>query len=392
MIPDHKRLTAAFFRGVNSPDLFKRFFDKYKAWDLLKLKDTPKNEAIFSAWIDLIHTSKKEMEEHLLSMNDISGDDGRDYLVDVAEAVNLDYRPLTTHKLALTLFLDHFVQFKTAYDRYIVEKVENLKIFIGRENVPCDPTPTRLTRFKEKLRSAFHHLDSGPKLKVESVSNKDNKWVFVIPHETFPKPDPVFQNGETIGTQIRRPVYELVIVYYADQAVLKIRVGRGKKKAEVVASIFAEEILEKRADHFQVANIVNLAPLFKPGFDFPKRNDDQFEYACLVELKFSPKGNRAFRQMMHCSDTNNGKQNVLDQLHEQGLSLQNIDVHEIGILFQYPGGKKKRRTVYLKPPNKCTLDETPRDRYLETVLIRWGLIDVEARNRIAAVQAIEQAV
>lgn len=392
MIPDHKRLTATFFRSVNSHELFKRFFEKYKTWDLLKLKDDPKNEAIYSAWEKLIHPTKEDMEENLMCMNDISNDDGRDYLTTVAEEVKLDYGQLTTHKLAMTMFLEHSARFRIAYDRFLVEKIENLKIFIGREIASCDPTESKLLNFKEKLKSSFQHLDQGPKLKVESVSNKDNRWVFVVAYENFLKPDHVFQPGDTIGTQERRPVYEMVIIYYAEKAILKLKVGKGKKKAETVASVFATEILGKRPDHFQIANIVNLDPLFVPGFDFSKRNDDHFEYAKLVEIKFTAKDDRSFRQMMHCTDTNDGRQSVIEKLNEQGLSLQNIDVQEIAILFQYPGGMKKRRTVYLRPPNKCTLDETPRDRYLETVLTRWGLYDVEARRGNKSVKPVEQTV
>jgi hypothetical protein len=151
MIPDHKRLTASFFRGVNSLDLFKRFFEKYKVWSNLNLQDKPKNDAVYEAWANLIHPSKKEIEEQLLCINDISGDDGRDYLVDVAAELKLDFQSLTTPRLAITLFLDHFARFKTAYDRNdsLIEILETSRVIVGMpaRHQDCDAAMAAQLRF-----------------------------------------------------------------------------------------------------------------------------------------------------------------------------------------------------------------------------------------------------
>ncbi len=38
-IADHERLTSTFFRGVNSPLLFRRFFDGFRVWSAMGLAE-----------------------------------------------------------------------------------------------------------------------------------------------------------------------------------------------------------------------------------------------------------------------------------------------------------------------------------------------------------------
>ena len=49
-ITDHERLTRHFFRRVNSPELFKRFFEHFGVWDAMKLTVEARNDEIHAAW------------------------------------------------------------------------------------------------------------------------------------------------------------------------------------------------------------------------------------------------------------------------------------------------------------------------------------------------------
>lgn len=384
MLADHKRLTAGFFRSLNSAELSKEFFDHYKAWAALGLKDKPKNDDIWDAWMMLEHPKRDEMAEALACMNDISKEDGRDYLYALAEEVKLEgFQDLTLAKLAMRLWLRHRKKFQQLHDCFVLEKADNLVVLLGRTKTERPRDGTNLEGFKNKLRGILRKGCEGPRLLVEVGPHPEGKWVMVVPHEHFVKPDHVFKSESEISTKDRRPVYELVIIYHYDRGMLKLKVGgrAGHRKAEAVADAFAADVLGKRAGHFQVVDIVGFDPLFRPGFDFPRRPNDEFEWARPVEIRFKRLADQTFTHVIHCNNTMGGKQDVLGQLKDMGLTPKEVVVESLAIQFQFPGGgRKKRRTVVLRPPNRYTLDETVRDRHLEEVLIRWGFINVNAKH------------
>src|SRR3989338_5650413 len=124
MIPNHKPINAGFFRGVNSPELFKAFFSKYKAWDSMGLSAESKNEEICEAWTNLQNPQKPRMEEALSQINDIGREDGQQLLLQVAEEAKVPkYGELTPQKLAMTLRLYYRDHFDKAYEYYNLEHV-----------------------------------------------------------------------------------------------------------------------------------------------------------------------------------------------------------------------------------------------------------------------------
>jgi len=54
----------------------------------------------------------------------------------------------------------------------------------------------------------------------------------------------------------------------------------------------------------------------------------------------------------------------------------------VGICFKFPRNNRDTRRVELVRPNRVGLDETDRDRYLESVLMRWEFIDHAAKTRL----------
>jgi hypothetical protein len=396
MLTDHKRLTAGFFRSVNSAALFKEFFEKYNVWQKLGLKESPKNDDIYDAWALLDHPKREEMFEALCCMNDISREEGREYLVAIAREVKLkDFEDLTLPKMAMTLWLRHRRKFQQMHDCFMLEKADNLKVLIGRTRTAAPPDNINLSGFKDKLRRILRKDGEGPRLLTEVGPHPERKWVLVVPHEHFVKPDHVFKSENEIGTRERRPVHELVVVYHYDKGLLKIKVsGRGNRKAEAVASAFATEVLRKHGGHFQVVEIISFDPILRAGgFSFPKRPADHFDWASLVELRFKRLSDPTFTHGIKCNNTLGGKQDVLGQLKELGISPKDIRIESLAIQFQFPGGgKKKRRTVVLSAPNRYTLDETAKDRYLEDVLQRWGFINLDAKENADVAIAAEQAV
>lgn len=383
-IADHERLTRNFFRRVNSVELFRLFFEEFGAWEALGLDGDATNDDVHAAWESLACPNHDEIHEALSRINDIARERGRFTLQLRAEACQVeDYEDLTLQKLAMTLFLDHREVFDEAYGFYVLEKTDNLHTLLGRRPVVFKPSPTRLTSFERELRKALRREAHGPQLVIEVAPPHPEKWMAAIPHQTYVKPDHEFNERNQIVTRDRRPVYEMILIYYPKTGLLKLKAGRGRKKLEQAAAVFATEILGQDEAFFQTCEVVNFEPLVDPRFAFHREPGDHFEWARPSQIRFTRHARIGVDYHIHCRDIHNGDGGVLAELKADGIDLSEIEIQAMSLCFKFPKNRRDTRTVELSRPNRTSLDETDRDRYLESVLARWGFIDHAAKDRLA---------
>lgn len=384
MLADHQRLTRHFFRRVNSVELFRLFFEGFGVWDQMGLGAEAKNDDIHAAWEDLEAPNRDEIQEALCRINDIAREKGRFTLELRAQDCSVeDYQDLTVHKLAMTLYLDHREAFDEAYDFYVLEKTDNLHTLLGRKPVPCAPASADLARFKDALQQALRSEAHGPQLSIEVAPPHPDKWMAAIPHQTYVKPDHEFDDSGEIMTRDRRPVYEMILIYYPETGLLKLKVGRGRKKLERAAAAFATEILGQDAGFFQVCEIVHFEPLLDRDCRFAREPGDHFEWVQPTRILYRKRSNPGFEYQIHCRDLQKGDTGALAALKGDGLDLSEVEVLALSLCFKFPRNGKDTRTVELRRPNGVSLDETERDRYLEGVLGRWGIIDHAAMQSLA---------
>ena len=385
-IRDHERLTAHFFRGVNSAQLFERFFSDFGAWEAMGVTLGASNDAIHAAWERLENPRRGEIQEALCEVNDIGRDRGRYVLLDAAERCGIEeFGNLTPQKLAMTLFVDHRRAFETAYAFFMLEKTENLHTLVGDRPAPCKPSDASVQRFKEELSVILARGTEGSRLRVEVEDRHEDKWMAAIPHEEHVAPDHEFDERGRIVTRDRRPVYEMVLIYYPKLGVLKLRVGRGTRKLNLVADAFAEHILERAQGFFARSDIIDFTPLQDPSFAFAALPSDHFERARAVHVSFIRHADPDTVHQMRQGTQAHSSRDVLDTMRDAGLDLSEVEIRSLSISFTFPSGRRReRRTVTLTAPNRMPLDDTDRDRYLEQVLLRWGLIDHEAKRRHAS--------
>ncbi len=383
LIVDHERLTRQFFRRVNSFELFRLFFEEFGVWETMGLDANATADAIYAAWDKLQCPNRNTIKEALCRINDIAHEKGRFTLQLRAQNCGVeDYEDLTLQKLAMTLYLDHRDVFNEAYDFYVLEKTENLHILLGRNPVACAPTEPQIDAFKKKLITTLRPEGEGPKLRVEVEARHADKWMASIPHQTFVKPDHEFDDRSEIVTRDRRPIYEMILIYYPATGLLKLKVGRGRQKAIRVASVFATEILGQDADCFQICEVVSFEPLQDPRFSFQREPGDHFEWARPMLIRYTKSSADGVDYQVHCKDLVNGVAGVLARLQADGVSLTEIDIQALNICFKFPKNKRDTRMVELGRPGRISLDETDRDRYIESVLTRWGFINHAAKKQL----------
>lgn len=382
-IIDHERLTSRFFRDVNSGTLFRRFFEHFGAWAAMGLDEAANGGKIYEAWGKLVCDNKPKIEEALKRVNDLARDKAQFALRYCAGRCGVpDFRDLTLAKLAMTIFLDHRSAFDSTYAFHTIEKTENLHTMIGLRPMPCDPSPERVDRFKAELIATLGsdpQRADGARLLVEVAPRHDKKWMAAIPHQTYAKADHEFVSDEEIATRDRRPVHEMVLIYYPDKGVLKVKAGRGRKKAEQVASCFATEILGQTAQFFLACDFVSFAPLLDPLFSFAPEPEDRFQWVRPTQIQYRRKAHPDFSYVIHCTDRRPDAPSVLDRLAEDGLSLHEIEIEGLSLCFGFPGGSRDTRTVDLTP-SSSSLDETERDTHIEHALVRWEFINHAAKE------------
>ncbi|PIQ83237.1 MAG: hypothetical protein COV75_08495 [Candidatus Omnitrophica bacterium CG11_big_fil_rev_8_21_14_0_20_63_9] len=384
LIVDHERLTRLFFRRVNSCELFRLFFEEFGVWETMGLDANATADTIYAAWDKLQCPKRNEIKEALCRINDIAHEKGRFTLQRRAQNCGVeDYEDLTLQKLAMTLYLDHRQVFDEAYGFFVLEKTENLHILLGRKPVACTPTASQIDAFRQKLITTLRPEGEGPKLRVEVEARHADKWMASIPYQTFVKPDHEFDDRSEIITRDRRPIYEMILIFYPATGLLKLKVGRGRQKAIQVASVFATQILGQDADFFQICEVVSFEPLQNPRFAFQREPGDHFEWALPMLIRFTKSSADGVDYQIHCKDLVNGAAGVLGRLQADGISLTEIDIQALNICFKFPKNRRDTRMVELGRPGRISLDETDRDRYIESVLTRWGFINHAAKKQLA---------
>ncbi len=376
-IADHQNLTRHFFRGVNSTPLFRRFFEAFGVWTTMALGDDAGPGEIATAWDELKCPNREAIEESLQRVNDLSHPKARFAVLYRAKECNVpDYLELTPEKRAMTLFLDHRRDFDVTYEFHSIEKTENLHILMGGQPVPCAPTLDQVEALRCALKSVLYEDAMGDRLLIEPAPPHSKKWMAAIPHQTHAKADHEFKDDGSIGTRDRRPVLEMVLIYYPEKRVLKLKVGgRSLRRVEDVASCFAVHALGQRAGFFQVREIVRFAPILDPAFSFPRLPEHHFVWAKPTMIEYQRRGRPGVDYTVHCRDVNERSAGALELLAKDGIGLSEIVVTKLGICFKFPGGVRETRTVELSTPNRTSLGDAERDRHIERALIDWRLID-----------------
>jgi hypothetical protein len=383
---DHESLNRGFFRGIDSTALFRRFFEHFGVWDQMGIADDSRPETIYLAWSKLDPETHADLHESIRRVNDLGHEKGRWALLYRARDCRVEgCDDLTPLVLSMTMFLEHRQVFDEVYGFYTIEKTDSLDILIGRDPVPCDPTEDQLQEFRNRLVRTLKREAVGDGFRVEVAEPRHpKKWMVVVPHETQAKDDFEFDEDGEIVNRPRRPIYDIVLIYYPDTGMLKIKAGRGKRKANDVAECFATEILNRPPDHFRVCKAVSLDPLRDPEFSFTRAPGDSFKWVRPRRIRFRKRADAAALHDVQYNDDADGGKSVVEYLESDGVRLSALDVESLTLRFMFMRHDRDFRDVTISTSERCTLDDTNVDRSILRVLVRWGLLDPSAKERLSS--------
>lgn len=385
---DHEQLTRGFFRGVQPTALLRRFFERFGVWEQMGLGDDSRPEQIYLAWSALDPELHPELDESIRRVNDLGREKPRWALLYRARDCGVEgCDGLTPFVLSMTMFLEHQTVFDEVYGFYTIEKTESLDLLVGRDPVACDPTAEQLQAFRSRLVTKLKREDVGEGFRVEVAEPRHpKKWMVVVPHETQKKDDYEFDENGEIVNRPRRPIYEIVLIYYPDDGLLKVKAGRGRRKANDVAECFAIEILRRDADHFRLCRAVSLDALRDPEFRFAREPGDNFKWVRPRRIRFRRRADAAAVHDVQYNDDADGGKSVLEYLESEGIRLAAIDVESLTLRFMFNRHSEDFRDVTISSTERCTLDDTSVDRSILRVLKRWRLLDPHAKERLSSVR------
>lgn len=383
---DHEPLTRGFFRGVNSTPLCRRFFDSFGVWEGMGLNDESRPDQIYAAWSKLDRGTHPELDQAIRRVNDLGREKARWAMIYRARDLGVaDWDALTPQKLSITLFIEHRSAFEEIYSHYTIEKTERLDILIGRFPVRCEPSTEVLDRFKKELAGVLKRSAHGDRLQIDPGAPHPKKWMVAVPHETQPRTHLEFDENDEITQKDSRPIYEMVLIYYHGNGVLKVKAGRGKRKSHDVAACFATHVLGQDPLHFRHCDVVDFNALRDPDFSFTPAPEDHFKWVRPTRVKFRKRATAEASWDVQYKDDAAGGMSVLEYLATQGIALREIDVESMTLRFMFKRSDRDFRDVTLTAPDDCTLDDTPVDRFVERTLVRWRLLDPHAKERLSRV-------
>jgi hypothetical protein len=247
------------------------------------------------------------------------------------------------------LYLKEKYHFLQAYEMFVIEKSERLKIFKGDGIPPFDPDNVPLDEFKKELKKLLHSGAKGRRMRFEKFNREDKeKWILVIPHEYYMKTDQEFDESENIVFRNRRPVIEMVVVYYYNKGILKLKAGRGNRPVKVSA-LFARHILGiDDEEYFTRNSVINFNPLKDKSFCFPIDPHDGIFDVKLVSATYCETSDPATTILAKNSNTG-----LLDRIRK--YEPEEIEITAASIRFQFTPSKKKAKTAELAVPNFTNL-------------------------------------
>ncbi len=366
-----KRFANKKFIHTVDLELLKRFLRRYRekiSLDLDALGEDNKQTRtrIYEYFLAADENYPAQMLDDLHRIEELSTEVGVAHLRHRAELAGVELIPAAelakndslhcNHRyLALRAFLDHPEIFEAALDWLTFEDHRSPAEFVGADEdvKPHVGKPAR-EAFEEQAGQYFNARYQGRYCKARLYEDEDGVNILVT-HGKQPVSTLVI-----VGDQERpltfRETKQDALTY--DQATGRLKVmARTEEEKKRLCEIFAATILGKPKffDHGDCRRLYTLDPIAKAGADFRLDGawDPDLLDAAVIEIQFynQPRGG----WVMTIRDA----QDAIARLYEKcpDVDLTKAEINYVRLRFTFLlNGKKRKRTVKIKPPSLASFD------------------------------------
>ena len=318
---------------------------------------------------ELTKIFKNKPEESIQKINDIANEKYHHNLTKacIKHKVDFEYSEMTAIDLSLRLFFLYEEAFKDAFNLCHIDEIDTFKEYKG--DSPVQPNNKNCDYMLRQLEATLTNLGKGKKASAEIYTFPD-KLTYIIKYGDVKKDVDVLD--DMTFKKIKQRLAKLIIlVLNPEQKKLKVHASNNNIREKAV-HLFAEHILENK-DYFknaQYAKYYDLSKVFDLTEENLSLNPAEVEYVRITELT-AKDCTRNEAQIIYKSD------DVLKQILDRGDKTELLIPEKVKISFKLKGyGRQNKRTIEIN--NRITnLNDSPRDEFIQKLLVDWGIIIVE---------------
>jgi hypothetical protein len=343
-----------------------------------KLQERGEEKALTDLWSYLESVENPNREQDLANfqlINDLACDKGASHIRRICEAEQLEHllqAELTSHGLALALFLNHKPIFNAAYNTFHLDYLEGWQVYAGLDTSAYKhDVEVSKEGFRQELLGYLRRIGYGQALHIDSYPEQ-NRLILDIKYAGLLTRQEDFDiRGNIQARTIRKPL-EVGLAYYPEENVLKVKTPRGMEGLnEAIHLAFALNYLERpeTLTNPNQRRWINLGE-FKTRESFPFNDSDGIRTAKVTGLRLRP------YQGSTSSFLIREKGEVIDILPKYNIDIFQATLEMVAIQFEFEGkGRGRFHTVEMTHKNRISTNNTERDAIIEGCLKRWGVLN-----------------
>ena len=371
MVRHVKRFANKKFIRTVDLDLLKRFLEPYRGEISLDLdalsKDNEKTrERLHEYFLAADESYPPQMLDDLHRIAELSTEVGVAHLRHRAELAGVELIPAAELEgndglrfnyryLALRAFLDHPNIFEAALDWLTFDDHRSPAEFVGAdEDVKLHVGKAAHAAFEQQAGEFFNARYQGRYCRARLYEDEDGVNILVT-HGKQPVSTLVIVEDQERPLTFRETKQD-TLTY--DQATGRLKVtARTEEEKQRLCAIFAGTILGKPKffDHGDCRRLYTLDPIAKAGaaFRLDREWDPDLVEAAVVEIQFynQPRGG----WVMTIRDAKDAIGRLYEKCPDMDLTETQINYVRLRFTFLL-NGKKRKRTVKIKPPSLASFD------------------------------------
>ncbi len=333
----------------------------------------------YRAWKSEFYDRRRNVQELLLQINDLSTPHARPYLVELANSIWPAGETLSllhdwsVCDMAVRLYLADSARFAETHRRYAFDLQEPLLQFHGTYPKAPEATEGRKAALKRAFPACMRIARIGTPCTVEDFSDS-TKLVLHVFYENEVHVYDRFTDSGCLETSWSSPARHVVLVFYFATASLVIQ-GCRWVDAEKLSTLFARLYIEDASYFHDVLHkpCFSFDVLRDPRFSFPTKLVDQIEGVSLVRV-VARHSQQGVRRVVVDLEPSLSLEAAHRTLAEHGVDMLVADIDSVQLEVRFHGiGRGRIRTVHLANPNTSNLRDTKRDRVIRSYLQEWGI-------------------
>ena len=372
MIRDVKRFASKQFIYTVDLALLKRFLEPYRGEISLDLDalggDKQARARLYEYFLNADENYPAQMLDDLHRIADLCTDVGVGQLRNRAEIAGIELIPtaelqasdglrFNPRYLALRAFLDHPAVFAAALDWLAFDDHRSPAEFVGAdENVRPHLGKEAREAFEQQAGEFFNARYQGRYCKVHWYPDEDGTNILVS-HGKQPVSTLVIVEDQERPLTFRETKQD-TLAYDQHTGRLKVASGTVEERQRLCA-IFATTLLRKPKffEHDGCQRLYTLDPIAAAGASFQLDGewDPDLSEAAVIEIQFynQPRGGWA----VTIRDAKDVIARLFEKCPETNLEEARINYVRLRFTFRV-NGKKRKKTVKIKPPSLASFDRT----------------------------------